>query len=145
MLVQGGSSNSSSTTTLAPLTTINGINAKTVATTELYTVPAGKQLVITSVSVRTTAFTSGGKTINASGSVGKTGPDYNDYYDAGNLQAEKFTAVNQYFCMLPINASENTGVPVLVYQAGDIILLNIATGSNATLETWSVDILGYLL
>lgn len=128
------------------IATVDNINAKTVATTILYTVPAGKTLVLTQVNIRTTAFTSGGKTVDAIGHIGSNSATYDNYYNATNLFAEKFTAVNQVFFIDPSGEQTTTGgVGVAVFQAADVIKLNITTGSNATTETWTVEVFGYFI
>jgi len=127
------------------LTTVDNINAKTVVTTPLYTVPDGKQLIITLINIRTTAFTAGGKAVQAIGHIGKTASEYKDWYDAEAVYAEKFDAVDQVFSIFPDESTIGGIKGRPVFQAGDIVTLNIATGSDATLETWSIDLIGYLI
>ena len=127
------------------LSSTTGINAKTVATTSLYTVPTGYSAIITLIIVRVTAFTAGGKTVQVTGSVGANSPNFNDYYP---------TTVNTY-TVTAVNRNLQTGVqshmpttdPVEspIYAAGSVFTLNITTASNATTETWSCDLFGYLI
>lgn len=118
------------------LATVTGIDAKTVATTELYVVPAGKSLIVTRVPiVRVTAFTVGAKSVQAVASFGGNSASYNDF-----LTGTTFTIAASgvwYSVAMPTGA-------LPVYAAGTSFRVNITTGSNATTETWAIDLFGYL-
>ncbi len=127
------------------LATVNTIDATVTGTTTLITVPTGKQLVITYVNIRTTSFTSGGKTINAGGNIGIINPTYTDWYDSSNNYTQKFNANNQTFQIFPINSFYSNGIPLAIFQAGDVVKLKISTASNASVEVWTVEVWGYYL
>jgi type IV secretory pathway VirB2 component (pilin) len=116
------------------LSSIAGINAKTVALTTLYTVPAGKSLVPAAFQFRVTALT-GAKTIQASLQVGGNSATYNDL--VGSITPT--IAVSGTYTRI----QSLTQGPV--YGAGSVIKLNIIVGSGATTETWAVDLIGYLV
>ena len=126
------------------LSTITGINAKTVATTTLYTVPAGKSLIITDIVVRVTAFTAGSKNVQAVVSYGGNDPNYNNF--STNI-TYTVTAVNTSlsWIILDIILAFLISAEVPIYAATTVFKINITTGSNATTETWSCDLFGYLI
>ena len=114
--------------------TVTGINAKTVATTTLYTVPATFTFIPSFVIIRVTAFTSGGKTIQAIASFGSNAT-FDDY-----LNSITYTvAANSVFIKDSIEDSA-----LVTHAAGKVFSITIETGSNATTETWAVDLFGYL-
>lgn len=117
------------------LASVTGINAKTIALTTLYTVPAGKTLTITGVFLRVTAFTSGGKTTDAIMTVGANNPNYDDYNGISPAVVSNNVA---------IEVTQSLGAFFPIYTAGQVIKMNITTGSNATTETWAIELLGYL-
>jgi hypothetical protein len=116
------------------LSTTSGIDAKTVALTTLYTVPAGKTLVPVAIYIRVTALT-GGKTTQAGLQVGGNSATYNDM--VGSIYPTM--AASGMYTRLQ---SPTQGV---FYAAGTVIKLSIIGGSNATTETWAVDLIGYLV
>lgn len=117
------------------LATITGIDAKAVAITTLYTVPAGKSLVVTDVVIRCTAFTVGAKTIQAVASFGGNFATYDDYLNSVT-----------YTIAAAARAIRDTVLDAAypIYAAGSTFRLSIETGSDATTETWAVDVFGYL-
>lgn len=117
------------------LATITGIDAKAVAITTLYTVPAGKSLVVTDVVIRCTAFTVGAKTIQAVASFGGNSPTYDDYLNSVT-----------YTIAAAARAIRDTVLDAAypIYAAASTFRLSIETGSDATTETWAVDVFGYL-
>jgi len=123
--------------TIVPLATTTGINAKTVAATTLYTVPTGKKLIVDKVVVRVTAFTVGSKTIQAVAQFGANSPNFNDQFPT---YAYTFTANNMKILNVDITAGEFP-----IHAAASVFTINITTGSNATTETWAVDLWGYLV
>lgn len=120
------------------LATVTGINAKTIATTTLYTVPSGKSLVLTMVNIRCTAFTAGDKSTQAVCSVGCNATDYDDFVTGGDVTV---AAVNKGWS---IYVGQTSNV-FTIYVATSVLTLNITTGSDATTETWAVDVIGYLV
>lgn len=122
---------------LTLLSTTTGIDAKTVATTELYSVPAGKTFIPMFVVIRCTTFTVGSKSVQAIASFGGNSATYDDF-----LNSVTYTVANASYYQIdrPADATE---VP---YQAGgDSFRISIETGSDATTETWAVDVFGYII
>jgi hypothetical protein len=118
------------------LATVTGINAKTVAQTELYVVPAGKSLIVDHVVIRCTAFTSGGKSTQAVASFGGNSTTYDDYLDS----------ITYTIAAASVAITDNVlDTAKAIYAAGASFRLAIETGSNATTETWAVDVFGYLV
>lgn len=117
--------------------TVTGINAKTVATTLLYKVPSGKTFIPMFIVIRVTAFTAGGKATQAVASFGGNSATYDDF-----LNSVTYTVANQDYYQIdrPADATE-----VAVQAAGDEFRISIETGSDATTETWAVDVFGYLI
>ncbi len=122
---------------LTKVSTTTGIDAKSVATTELYSVPVGKTFIPVFVIIRVTSFTSGGKGVQAIASFGGNSATYDDF-----LNTVTYTVANQDYFQIdrPADATE-----VSVQAAGDSFRISVETGSDATTETWAVDLFGYLL
>lgn len=118
------------------LATVTGIDAKAVATTVLYTVPAGKSLIPRHVVIRVTAFTVGAKGVQAIASFGGNAATYDDFINSATYTV----AANAVAIM---DSHEDTVVPI--YPAATSFRISIETGSDATTETWAVDVFGYLL
>ena len=117
------------------LASVTGIDAKTVAQTTLYTVPASKSMIVTKVVIRVTAFTVGSKTVQAIASFGGNSATYDDYIDSTTYTV---AAVDKAHI-------DNNWSAAPVYAAATVFKVAIETGSNATTETWSVDVFGYLV
>ena len=118
------------------LSTTTGINAKSVATTLLYTVPTGKTLIPVFVVIRVTSYTAGSKSIQAVASFGGNSATYDDF-----LNSVTYTvAAQDVFIRDGVEDSA-----VTVQAAGDEFRISIETGSDADTETWAVDVFGYLL
>lgn len=121
---------------VALLATVTGIDATSTGSTVLYTVPPGKSLVVTRVVVRCTSFTAGSKAQEAVASFGANSATYDDYLNTVTYTVD---AANK-----AIHASVlDSAVPV--YGAGDEFRVIIETGSDADVETWAVDVFGYLV
>ena len=121
---------------ITKLATVTGINAKTVAVTTLYTVPTGKTFIPDHIVIRVTAFTAGGKSVQAVASFGGNSATYDDY-----LNTITYTiAAADVFIRDSVEDSA-----VVTQAAADVFSISIETGSNATTETWAVDVFGYLL
>jgi hypothetical protein len=118
------------------LATVTGINAKTVATTELYVVPTGKSLIVSHIVIRCTAFTSGGKSVQAIAAFGGNSATYDDY-----LNSITYTVAAASVSIT--DSLLDAAVPI--YAAATSFRVSIETGSNATTETWAVDVFGYLV
>lgn len=119
------------------LAQVAGIDAKTVAITTLYTVPTGKSLVVDHIVIRVTAFTVGTKNVQAVASFGGNSATWDDYL---NSVTYTVAAVNTF---IKDHAALVTAFPV--YAAAATFKISIETGSNATTETWAVDVFGYLV
>jgi hypothetical protein len=117
--------------------TVDNIDATAIATTPLFTVPTGKTFIYEMAFVRITNFTLGSKTTDAGSSLGTNSPLYDNLPQ--NL-AVGSTAVDQVWRMALMDGSMN-GFPVCT--AGDVVTLNIAIASDATVEKWSIDLFGY--
>lgn len=129
------------------LATVTGINAKTVAATTLYTVPTGKSLVVDHIVIRVTAFTAGSKSVQAVIDLGTNDPDYNDLSSIAGPFTITVAGAN-VFLLLGQTDVLSGGAPAValpVYAAASVFKINVTTGSDATTETWAVDVVGYLV
>lgn len=120
--------------TPAILSTVTGINAKTVAQTNLYTVPTGKTAVITAAIVRSTAASS--ITNGPTASIGFTSTAYSDIYVGQNMIT--LTGTTSIFGYSSVGA-------LVSAAAATVIKFNITTGSTGTSQTVAVDLIGYLI
>ena len=121
---------------LTRIATVTGIDAKSVATTLLYTVPAGKTFIPIIVVVRVTAFTVGSKSVQAVASFGGNSATYDDMLDSVTFTV---SAADVSLFSTAVNTE------IAIQSAGDEFKISIETGSDATTETWAVDVFGYLL
>jgi len=122
--------------TVAKVATVTGIDATAVAATTLYTVPAGNTFIPDHVVIRVTAFTDGGKAVQAVASFGGNAATYDDY-----LNSVTYTiAAADVFIR---DSVEDTAAAI--QAAADVFKIAIETGSDATTETWAVDLFGYLV
>lgn len=110
------------------------INALSLGTTTLYTVPSGKSLVVTKVVPRSTTLT--GPNTQATASLGANATSYNDFYAANTFL---FDAAPEAFTISPTN------YVYPVYAAGKVFSLKITVASTSTTELWAIDVFGYLL
>ncbi|KKL69798.1 hypothetical protein LCGC14_2111300 [marine sediment metagenome] len=118
------------------LVTITGIDATTVAVTSLYTVPTGKTFIPDHIVIRVTSFTSGGKGVEAIASFGGNSATYDDY-----LNTVTYTvAAADVFIRDGVDNSA-----VVTQAAADVFSISIETASNASTETWAVEVWGYLV
>ena len=117
---------------------LSGLNAKTVAKTDLYTVQSGteseKFLPLYFV-IRVEVFTVGSKSVQAVASFGGNSSTYDDLI---NSQTFTVSAVDQYIIA---DVPRNTALPMMT--PGTEVKISIETGSDATVETWGVDVFGY--
>lgn len=120
-------------TELAILASVTGIDMKATGQTLLLTVPTGKKCVITNAIIRATAVDT--VTVVPIISIGQGG-SFNDLVGATSL-----TGLNGQFAIdLFSSIGANT---YTVYNAGDQIQLNIATGATATTLTGAIELMGY--
>ena len=118
------------------MATITGIDATSVAVTTLYTVPTGKTFIPDHIVIRVTAFTSGGKSVQAVASFGGNSATFDDFLNT----------VTYTVAAADVWIRDSVDNSALVTQAaGDVFSISIETGSDATLETWAVETWGYLV
>ena len=122
---------------LTKLATVTGIDATTVAITELYPVPVGKTFIPIFVVIRVTSFTDGGKGVQAVASFGGNGATYDDF-----LNTVTYT-VAAADVILKDGVADATAY--VTQAAADSFRISIETGSNASVEVWAVDVFGYLV
>lgn len=117
------------------LATVTGIALTATGATNLYTVPAGKTLVVTEIILRITAVTTfiSGATI----SIGKSA-SYNEWLAATAMGA--LSATNQ-FRLLSHSAA---GLLYQSFAAGEVVALNVTIGATSTVLTGAADVYGYL-
>lgn len=121
---------------ITKVATVTGIDAKVVAVTSLYTVPAGETFIPDHIVIRVTSFTDGGKGTQAIASFGGNSATYDDFL---NTITYTIAAVDVWI-------RDGVDNSALVTQAaGDVFSISIETGSDATTETWAVDVFGYLV
>ncbi len=121
---------------ITKVATVTGIDAKVVAVTSLYTVPTGKTFIPDHIVIRVTAFTAGGKGTQAVASFGGNSATYDDYL---NTITYTIAAVDVFIR----DSVEDTAV--VVQAAGDDFSISIEIGSDATTETWAVEVWGHLV
>jgi hypothetical protein len=112
------------------------VDLKTVAITEIFVVPVGKSMIVTGIVIRVTAFTVGSKSVQAIISFGANSATYDDYL---NSVTYTITAVSKAILDNVLDAE------IPVYAAGSSFRISVETGSNASVETASIDLLGYLV
>lgn len=116
------------------LATVTSINTKTIAQTNLYTVPTGKTAIITAAIVRCTAATS--ITNGPTASIGFTASAYSDIYVGQNMIA--LTGTTSIFGYSTVGMSASA-------TAASVIKFNITTAASGTSQTVAVDLIGYLI
>ena len=121
---------------ITKVATVTGIDAKTVAVTTLYTVPAGKTFIPVFVVIRCTAFTVGSKSVQAIASFGGNSATYDDFL---NTQTYTIAAISTFIK----DGVEDAALAV--QAAADEFKISVETGSDAGVETWAVDLFGYLV
>ncbi len=114
------------------LGTKSGIDAATLATHSLYTVPTGKTALVSAVFVRTTA--SSGCGAAATVNFGANGASYDDWMSSANTMN---TTANAYWYM-----NSMTSKPM--YAAASVFSMKITTASTCASQTIAVDVMGYL-
>lgn len=114
------------------LSSTNSINAKTIANTVLYTVPAGKTAIITQAIIRCTAATAitVGPTVNIFNSVAS------DVYSSTALTA--LTTAGLDFGFTTTGMSKTAA-------AASTISLGLTVASTGTSQVLSVELIGYLI
>jgi hypothetical protein len=111
-----------------------GIDLKSIAATNMFTVPTGKVLVVTQVNVRITA--SDTPSVVAQVSFGKSA-NYNEF--AGTTTMTTVDQVGEYMPLIKTNSNTT------YFVAGDVMGLKVQVGATATTLTGACEMLGYLL
>lgn len=119
--------------TITKLATVTGIDAKTAASTDLYTCPGGSNAVITQIVVRCTAADT--VSVTHSASIGNNATDY-DNWMAITLSGLDTPTTGKMYIM------ERTGGCVIL-GANDHIYYKITTGATATSQTLAIEVFGY--
>jgi hypothetical protein len=111
------------------------VDLKTTGATTLYTVPAGKTLIITNLVSRITS--SNTFATPATIRVGKS-PSYTEYLSATALTG--LNAAGMYFDLASATALSlhNT------FAAGEVVSIDVTLGAGATTLTADFDLIGYL-
>lgn len=119
--------------TLNILSTTVGIDAKTIATTNLYTVPAGKTAIITGAVVRVTAATA--ITVVPTLGIGIAAGEDDVFASTVLTGLDATTKVFKFTASATYKAG----------AAAEVIKLGVDVGATATTMTISIDLIGYLL
>jgi len=124
--------------TLAPciLATVTEIDLKTEAQTTLYTVPAGKTLIIQEVLLINTAVDN--VTTPGIVEIGFS-PDYDNFIDNTTLNAD-FNVLGDVLHLKNNNNEINDNMP-----ESTVIKLDVTTGSTATTHTVKAIVIGFLI
>lgn len=117
----------------AVLASITGIDAKTPAATNLYTVPSGNTALIIQAVVRCTAASA--ITNGPTASIGFTASAYTDIYMAENMIALTTTTSAFGYSSVGIFSQAPTG---------SVIKFNISSAATGTSQIVAVDLIGYL-
>jgi hypothetical protein len=102
----------------------------------LYTVPTGKSLYPAFVQVTCTSFTSGGKSQDCAAGAGGNASSYNDI-----LQSQSIAVASTGTRLMKMRDDNTTPI----YGAGAAIYFKVVVGSDATTETWRIDLIGFLV
>lgn len=127
---------SSPTGVVPVLSTTSNIDLKTAAATNLYTVPAGKTLIVTEIVLRVTAAS--GFAAGCTLSIGKSAA-YTEWLAATAMTG--LSAIGNYRLL----SNSAAGLVYNVFAAGDVIALNVTIGATATTLTATAELQGYLI
>lgn len=114
------------------LSTTTGIDGKVVANTALYTVPAGKTLIVTGFVVRATASTA----ITVGATLG-----FGNVAGTNNISAAAASGVNSTTTTYQIALNGST----LLTVAAGVVYLNLTNAATGTSQTLACDLIGYLI
>jgi hypothetical protein len=121
-------------TALAGKTVVTGIDGTIVGNTPLYTVPAGRELIVQRVVIIATAVTPA--TTPPTISVGTTASTFVNVIAAKQLTG--LVAVNTTTILSPIDGAT-------VLQGGDALILRVSVGAVGTTYTFKAAVIGLLL
>jgi hypothetical protein len=115
------------------LAAVGGIDAKAATDTNLYTVPTDKTLVITAVIIRCTAASA----ISAPASASVLTTSLIQLWPSRSLTG--FTTAGGMYTFTPDNTWN------IFIAAGNTVMFRVNTAATGTSQTFSVDLIGYLL
>lgn len=133
----GGANIHANARVLRRLSIKEAINAKTTAATQLCKIPPHikGRLIITDIIIRTTAYTAGSKSVDAVVNVGSNPANYDNLISEATINLD----YNNYFVRL----QPTIGSPFLTLTGYGDVYIKVTTGSNATTETWTVELWGF--
>lgn len=111
------------------------IDAKTVATTDLYTVPTGYKFYLKQVDIETISVVGASGTFSFT--IGANNPGYDNWLASGVFGSIAQDIFKTFHAGLPMPGS-------VIYAAGDVVKLNIVGGATATTFTIKAKCWGYL-
>lgn len=118
------------------ISTTKDIDATATGSTELFKVVPNKTFIPLYIVIRVKEFTAGGKSTQALASFGGNASTYDDFI---NSQTYTVTAAGTFQTDRSSDATE-----LVTQDDGDSFRVIIETASNATTETWDIDLFGYL-
>lgn len=122
--------------TILKLARVTGIDLKSAASTNLYTVPAGKTLYVTDVIVEITAVSVFATPVSVE--VGKTA-SFDEWLSAVSLVG--LDTVGEF-----VSLASTSLLPVhKTFAATEVVALNVTVGAGATTLTGAATIFGYLI
>lgn len=113
------------------LATVSGVDMKTVAKTDLFTVPAGKKCCISAVIIRQPSASLAGGTDYDLGD----GANCDTWLQTNNLSSMTNTA--HYFIITSMTTA------YIIFDAGDVFGIKPITGSTLAADA-TIDVFGYL-
>lgn len=117
---------------MAPIATLSGYDWNAGIPVDIYTVPAGKTLVVTDVVVR----------VDTIGTISGDG----DYYIKRHSDDGLVSHIgDQYPSVTGEYRVEGPAAPGLLVVAGDILYIDPLSADSGSGDTMSIDILGYLV
>ncbi len=122
---------------LSLLSSTAAVDMKTVATTNLYTVPSGKTMIPSRVVIRNPSVSLAGGIVTFGKTTAKT--DFVGSQTLTNIS----TVTTGVALIQPI--SNATPVATSAYTAGQIFCIDVTTGITAGSGTATIDVFGYLV
>ena len=125
-------------TSSVKISATTGVDLTIATTTNLYTVPTGKKLVLLGAVLRITAVDT--VLVGGTVSIGSNASAYDDFRSA--ISPSGFDTVDT--CLFMDSGLMNSSF-YPIYAAGTVIKININVGVTATTCTGAVDLFGYLI
>lgn len=119
------------------LTSTESIDVTSTGVTELFKVPENKTLIPLFIIIRVVDFVAGSKSTQVIASFGGNSPTFDDY-----LNSVTYTVASNNTFLFD-KATDATELDV--QSSNDSFSIIIETASDATTETWTVDVFGYLV